>query len=70
MKKNGLVDDLREAIRARKLWWDVFYQSLDEPGKMSPVTAWALIQYERIRRKELAWLRRALADARKEQAGS
>jgi hypothetical protein len=69
MNKNEAVDDLREAIQARKLWWDAFYQSLDEPGGMSPVRAWALIHYERIRKKELSWLLEALAEAEKRAAG-
>ncbi len=70
MKENEVADDLREAILDWTMWWDRFYQSLAEPDGMSPVTAWALIHYERIRKKQLACLREALADAEKGHAGS
>jgi hypothetical protein len=63
MNKNGVADDLREV--ARKKWWDNVYQNLANEELLPAVKAWTLIQYESIRRKELAWLRRALADAEK-----
>jgi len=70
MKENGVADDLRAVIQLRKMWWDRVYQRLAESDRLPEIKAWTLIQYNRIRRKELAWLRRALADAEKVQASS
>ena len=69
MKENEVADDLREAILDWTMWWDRFYQSLAESDGLPQVKAWALIQYERIRKKQLALLRKALADAKKDAQG-